>query len=241
MFEAIIRFFRELFNKDEEVQLPAPHKPQPLPEPDLGTYPKKKKVAIIVGHHEKDKGAVAYTGESEWDWNNNIAVKTKFHLHGEVNVKIFYRDPNRGYQSAMKDIAKRVAEWGADFSLELHFNSFVREAYGCEILVAEDANNYEDTIRLADVWTDKLAYRFNLKERRKVQFRDKTYGDGVKVCKVGERGYWNLAYLSDYGVPMSILIEPMFANKQTDESRRFFSQNGKNEYINYLVVMLRGL
>jgi N-acetylmuramoyl-L-alanine amidase len=240
MFKAIIRFFKELFSKDEPVLLPQPHKPEPIPLPDR-PRPEKQKVAIIVGHHKKSKGAVAYTGESEWDWNNNVAVKVKYHLQGYAQVKIFYRDERRSYKSAMKDIAKRVAEWGADFSLELHFNSYEKVAYGCEILIAEDANNYEDSIRLADVWTDILAKRFRLKERHKVRFRNNTYGDGVKVLKVGERGYWNLAYLADYGVPMSFLIEPMFANKKSSESARFFTDNGKNEYIQYIVDMIRDL
>lgn len=235
MLNAIKRLKRKLCNKTKETHTEQTHEIEPLPTQGF------KKIALIVGHTREAQGAKAYTGEREWAWNNNVATKVKYYLQGKKDVKIFYRDKDKSYKSAMKAIAKEVKEWGADFSLELHFNSFEKKAYGCEILVAEDAKNFEDTIRLADEWTDKLASKFNLKQRRKVKFNDNTYGDGVKVCKVGERGYWNLGYLAQYGIKTSFLIEPMFANLETDESRRFFSNNGKLDYVMFLVDRINEL
>lgn len=241
MFTALVRWFKNLFDKRQETR----SETLPHPASDVGArlnpFPDKQvRVAIIVGHTEKAKGAVAYTGESEWDWNNSVANKVVHFCKGKSDVKIFYRSPNLGYRAAMKDIAKRVSEWDADYSIELHFNALHKVAYGCEILVDSGSKDYEFLIKMCDQWTNKLAKEFDLKQRNKVRFADSTYGDGVKVLKYGERGYWNLAYLSDKGVK-AILIEPMFANLKTKESERFFEGKGKEKYALFLANRINEL
>lgn len=229
MLKSFIRFIKSLFNKDTEARSDKPSsKVKALYVGDKNL----KRFAIIVGHTTKSQGAVAYTGESEWSWNNRVAKKVKNHLHN-THIKIFYRNPNLKYKSAMKELAKEVSEWGADFSIELHFNSFHKTAYGCEILVANDAPNRDFLIKLSDMMTNTLAKDFDLRERGTVTYGDNEYGDGVKVLQYGERGYHNLAYLGDKGVD-AILIEPMFANKATKESKAFFEGQGTEKYATFI-------
>ena len=244
MFKSIIRCIKSSKKSQRSIEEKEPEKVHLDVEPIL-TKKKVKNIAIIVGHSENSKGAVSYTGESEWDFNHDIAQRVRTLVNNNIShdkaVFVFYRNGKLSYKDAMKDIAKRVASMEVDLSIELHFNSYITRAYGCEILVAEDAKNYQENIRIADKWTDELAATFGLKERGTVKFKDMTYGDGVKVCKVGERGYWNLAYLSDYKVPYSILIEPMFANTENSESVKFFTPSGKLRYAEFLARMINDI
>lgn len=211
--------------------------PQKIPELDP-VLEKKTKIAIIVGHTAKRPGAINYKKESEFSFNSRIAEKVKNIMkekYPNKNVKIFYR-PEGYYSAAVRQVGKEVGKWKALISLELHFNSFKKEAYGCEILMLSDSKNAEKTARIADKITDDLASEFNLSERRFYKFKDGTIGDGVKPLLSKDRGALNLKYVEEYGVKHAMLIEPCFANTKQHESIAIFENEDK--YANFLADQL---
>jgi len=90
----------------------------------------KKRVAIVIGHRSKAKGAWGNAGESEFNYNSALAKELKDTLvdSRRVDTKIFYRDNMPGgYGEKMKRLHKRIDNWGADYSISLHFNAAGRE------------------------------------------------------------------------------------------------------------------
>ena len=172
-----------------------------------------KKLAIIVGHTQRSQGATNYLGESEYTFNSRIAKMMTEYIYGKydiknIRVKVFYRDV-----IGRSGVAALVKDWRADLSMELHFNSFKKKAYGCEILtLAHDT----DSIEVADKITDEIAEKFCLRER---------HDDGVKELSDGDRGYYNLKLLES--LPLVMLIEPCFANMKTAESIAIFEDERK--------------
>lgn len=182
------------------------------------------KIALIVGHTARTKGAINYLGECEYEFNKRIAKKTRAILlekFKNIRVEIFYRDG-----IGLDGCAKQVGEWGACVSLELHFNSFKKKAFGCEILVDTRHKFYEETHKIADRITDSLSGIFGIKERN---------GEGVKELSSG-RGYLNLKLMRLNGVKHPMLIEPCFANKKTVESIAIFEN--EDRYATFLATEL---
>ncbi|GIT90156.1 hypothetical protein JANAI62_03610 [Jannaschia pagri] len=78
------------------------------------------KIAIVVGHNARAQGAVRVTdGRTEYDWNGRLA--TLIAAHGN-QVRIFRRQGGGGYSAEIDRVYAEVDAWGADVSVELHFN-----------------------------------------------------------------------------------------------------------------------
>ncbi|MDB4330158.1 N-acetylmuramoyl-L-alanine amidase [bacterium] len=216
-------------SKPPVIEPPKKEEPIDLPDDvDSGTrdpvLDKKTKIAVIVGHTKKSKGASNYKGEDEFTFNSRIAEKIKTKMaekYPSKTVKIFFREDGY-YSSAVKKVGRSVGKWKAKISMELHFNSYKKAAYGCEVLVWEGAKKISDTVKAADVLTDNLADKFVLKERGKNKYKDGTYGDGVKILPSKSRGALNIKACNDEGVSIAMLIEPCFANIEQGESRAIF-------------------
>ena len=123
--------------------------------------------------------------------------------------------------------------------MELHFNSFKQLAYGCEILVWEGAKDADKTIKLADEITDRMAKKFNLKERNSHKYKDGKVGDGVKILPSKERGALNIKACNDEGVVHAMLIEPCFANLESSESKAIFEN--EDAYAEFLAEELANI
>jgi N-acetylmuramoyl-L-alanine amidase len=205
-----------LFKRNKTPQLPR--------NPDTPTV---ERIAIIVGHTKKQPGAKNYLGEHEYDWNTKIAKEMYEYIknYSTKEVGVFRRDG-----IGRTGVAEKVADWKADLSIELHFNSFKKKAYGCEVLVHKNARNYQHTFRIADELTDALATAFQLKERNE---------DGVKSITDKDRGAYNLRALIDRQVKYVILVEPCFANIKTAESAAIMEQPQK--YAEVVAEYLVGL
>jgi len=81
------------------------------------------KIAIVIGHNSKAQGAVRATdGRTEYDWNSELAELIR--THNPTGVKIFRRRPVGGYSKEIDRVYAEVDKWGADCSIELHFNAF---------------------------------------------------------------------------------------------------------------------
>lgn len=187
------------------------------------------RVALIIGHYVygKDKGATAFTGESESLYNFRVATKVRDVLFKNgVEVKIFTRDEYKTFLN----IANGIKGFGARLCIEMHFNAFAKAALGCECLSLIDD---QDSISFADLLTDKIAEVMQVTERHKT---GKT--DGVLLIGKGGRGYNNLKIVKDVNksIPV-VLVEPCFANIRTKESEKFFLQ--ENSYVESLVVSVQ--
>lgn len=190
---------------------------------------KAAKIAIIVGHTAKSPGAYNYKGESEFSFNSRIAEKVKNIMkekYPSKKVRVFFREEGY-YSTAVTRVGQNVGKFGAKISLELHFNSFHQVAYGCEVLIWEGAEHFLKTVKVADILTDNLADKFDLRQRHRHNFPGYSVGDGVKILASRDRGALNIKACNDNGVKHAMLIEPCFANKRTKESEAIFENEDK--------------
>lgn len=188
-----------------------------------------RRVALIVGHTAKAQGATNYLGESEYRFNTRIANAVKRHvdiMQSDLHLEVWYRDD--GWAA----VQAKAEEFKPSMTVELHFNAADGIAYGTEILVYKGASRFEDIVRIADEMTDRLADMFSLKERHTFKLDDDSMADGVKVMSSG-RGVGNLKYMHQAGVPIVMLIEPVFGDKKQKESEKFFLH--EELYVQFLV------
>ena len=169
-----------------------------------------KKLAIVVGHMRRGKGAKAVEpiGQSEYDWNGDLARLMVAAAKAEYNAnrfqaKVFTRDS--GGVSGAYDRAK---DWGAVAAVELHFNAASAAATGTETLyVTEPSRPFAQVVHAATL--------------RALGLRDR----GVKTPQAasGGRGHRNLVQMGDRP---SILTEPFFGSNPSDAT---VAQNRKAE------------
>lgn len=90
------------------------------------------KVAIVVGHNSKGKGAYSkHLDVSEYDFFSEVASIIK---KNAPSVDIFKREDVGSYTKEMKKVIDEINKRGYDLVLELHYNSFNGEASGVEML-----------------------------------------------------------------------------------------------------------
>jgi N-acetylmuramoyl-L-alanine amidase len=184
-----------------------------------------KKLALIVGHNisGKRKGAKNYLGEYESEFNYRIAKKVKNKLKKfHCGVKIFTRDGKM-----LLDLSKEVTDFYPDMSLELHFNSFRKPAFGCEVLALEFD---PESSALARLIAANISYGMDIKRRR---------DQGLYTIRKGGRGFKNLNYIRMHqksNFP-KVIVEPCFANIKTKESTFFFEN--EDEYVFCLVKSIK--
>jgi len=92
------------------------------------------KLALVIGHNTRARGAVRVAdGVTEYDWNTNLAEMIK--AHDPANIRIFKRQAGLGYSREIDRVYAEVDAWGADCSVELHFNASANSsARGCLML-----------------------------------------------------------------------------------------------------------
>lgn len=79
------------------------------------------RIAIVVGHNIRAQGAQRITdGKSEYFWNSRLADLIQ--THDQDGVRIFHRTPVGGYSAEIDRVYAQIDAWGADCSVELHFN-----------------------------------------------------------------------------------------------------------------------
>ena len=153
------------------------------------------KVAVVIGHHEKAKGAFSeHLGKSEYDFYSDV-VKSL------TNVSIFTHDPNiRGYTNRIKNTAKKLNEQEFDLVMELHFNSAVPQAHGCETLYYFNSENGKHYAKL---------FSEVVNECTGIKLRN----GGLKaLVNKNDRGYASVYYPK----APTILIEPFFGSNKGD-------------------------
>lgn len=206
MLDKILNFFAQFYPKTE-APVEAPKK-APYKNSAPVVQPKRKKIAIVVGHEKIKKGMHLYTGEYEYDWNTKLSQKIKKLYKGPHEIKVYFRD-----HIGVDGVATQAGGWGAELLLELHLNAAgIPSARGCEALVI---NTDKPSHEKAKVLVETISQTMGVKIRHK---------NGLKLLAKGERGYPNLAAYKAAGVACSIIIEPFFADFESDESK-FFIKN----------------
>lgn len=151
----------------------------------------RPRVALVVGHTKKSKGAVTVTGVSEFDF---WAERLEKEWSGRLEYKTFYRksDGAKGIEEAYKE----AESWGADCLIEFHFNAFNKIAEGCETLCSYDSDDYEFATMI------QTAQHIALKNKNR----------GVKRMLKSERGGRSV---SAFAGP-NCLVEPFFGDNTED-------------------------
>lgn len=202
------------------------------------------KVALIIGHNKRSKGAYSGILGSEYDYWKRIAEKIKERIPEQVDV--YERKPNKSYMPEMNEVLKELNENDYKFCIELHFNSAGSEqANGCECLVYYKNKKAKE---LATNFMARLQNRFESKIRTKenvikVKMQEKMVGGKVweEERKETTRG---LILVQDsktrggYGICKSkdtyILVEPFFGSNP-DESLKFSVEKDVVElFVNFI-------
>jgi len=160
------------------------------------------RLAIVVGHNRKAPGAsaVAPLNTTEFAFNGKVADAMKREAwHYNLAAEIFIREPSSSYTAEITDVYRRVKEWGADCSLELHFNSADSPtASRSQVLCRRDSL---DARSLAQACCASVVDLLRLKDGGVVQVDPSDRGGGA-------------LYAID-GLP-SVLCEPFFGSNSSD-------------------------
>ncbi|MGH1577722.1 N-acetylmuramoyl-L-alanine amidase [Planktotalea sp.] len=167
-----------------------------------------KRLAIVVGHNSVKQGAVRKdTGETEFVWNSDLAkmIEEEAQDYPELEIKTFFRLPGLGYTREIRRVYEETDRWGANATVELHFNSSAsRNATGTETLTS----GTPASMALAIAVNQEMVAALGLKDR------------GVKTRSASDRGGASLMS----GRAPAALIEPFFGSseeglKATDSSQ----------------------
>ena len=186
-----------------------------------------EKVALIIGHNARSKGAFSMIVGSEFSYWKNIAEKVK----GEIPelVDIYERKPSTNYVTEMNEVLKELNKNDYKFCMELHFNAAASEqANGCECLVYY-RNNKAKT--LATDFMARLQNKFGSKIRTKENtLKEIKVVNGKELTTEKKETTRGLILIQDsktrggYGICKSkdtyILVEPFFGSNN-DESLKF--------------------
>jgi N-acetylmuramoyl-L-alanine amidase len=163
-----------------------------------------KKIAIVIGHNAKSGGAVLAveptTNEcAYWSiWGKALAE----YSDDNVQFEIFNRLPSISYKDEIKEVYGRVDAWGADLSIELHFNAANTAAKGAETL----SSGSDGSMKLATIIQNRTAELLGLSEKE---------NRGIKVVSKEQRGGPSV----HYGQAPAVLLEPFFGSNPEDYKR----------------------
>lgn len=154
------------------------------------------RAAIIIGHNASAKGANALPpiGQSEWEFNCAVAEAMRYTKVMEIGV--FRRQPGLGYSREIDLVYAQVNKFGADVSVELHFNAASPAATGTETLHSGSANSYT----LASCIQRAMVSHLGLRDR------------GLKARGRSDRGGRSL----HAGKAPAVLVEPFFGTNAED-------------------------
>ena len=137
-----------------------------------------KKVALIIGHNKRSKGAFSMIVGSEYDYWKNIAEKIKYEIP-EI-VDIYEREPNQNYIREMNKVLVELNKHNYEYCLELHFNSALdSKANGCECLIYK---GNEKAKKLSTNFMARLQNVFNSKVRGVIEIGDSKTRGGYGIC-----------------------------------------------------------
>jgi N-acetylmuramoyl-L-alanine amidase len=154
------------------------------------------KIAFVIGHHEKSKGAYSeHLKISEWDFYNKVVENM------ESEITVFCHPTLKWYKDRIKATADKINKGGFDLVIAGHFNAADSDkANGCETLY------YFESIkgRQYAQWFSEV-----VNDTTEIKLRN----NGLKaLVNKDDRGYLSV-YLPK---PPVILIEPFFGTNKSD-------------------------
>jgi N-acetylmuramoyl-L-alanine amidase len=171
-----------------------------------------KKIAIVIGHNSKAQGAVRITDErTEFDWNGELA--SIIEEHDPCGVKVFRRERGGGYSREIDRVYAEVDAWGADCSLELHFNSSANARANGGLTLSSGSTG---SLALANLVRERVAKVLNNTDR------------GVEVRGRHARGGRSLWQ----GRSPAIMTEPYFGSnpKECNNALMFMDEMAEAYY-----------
>jgi len=172
----------------------------------------KKKIAFVIGHTSKDKGAFStFLQISEFDLFKEFANK---HL-SEVGDIFLHDETITSYTQRQADTATKTTEY--EYVFELHFNSATPAAEGCEALYYTGNTKAE---KIAEKFCSLMVQEMDMKNR------------GAKALNASDRGF---GFVSKQK-PTALILEPFFGSNE-DDCRNFKQEKYKKvifELINYI-------
>jgi N-acetylmuramoyl-L-alanine amidase len=159
------------------------------------------KLGVVVGHNIKSQGAVRRdTGETEFSYNSRLAeMIVSMGKDTNIDVKVFIRTAGLGYTREIRKVYKEVDAWGADLSMELHFNSAAAtSAGGTETLSSGSKNS--------------LIFAEEIQEQLLLTMGSRNRGVKVRNSRTKGRGYMSLIS----GRAPAVIIEPFFGSNPAD-------------------------
>ena len=160
-----------------------------------------RKIALIIGHNKRSKGAFSMVVGDEYSYWKNIAEKIKYEIP-EI-VDIYEREPNQNYVREMNKVLVELNKHKYDYCLELHFNSALDgKANGCECLIYK---GNEKAKKLSTNFMARLQNGFNSKVRGVIELNDPKTRGGYGICNSKDT---------------YILVESFFGSNN-DESLKF--------------------
>ena len=176
------------------------------------------KVALIIGHNKRSKGAYSQIVGSEYDYWKRIAEKIKTEIPTLVDV--YERKPNKFYVPEMEEVLKELNKNDYKTCLELHFNSSTNsQANGCECLVYYKNNKAKELAtnlmaRLQNILGSKIRGNHGI-----IEIQDSKVRGGYGICNSKDT---------------YILVEPFFGSNP-DESLKFsVEKDVVNLFINFI-------
>lgn len=154
------------------------------------------KIALVIGHTPSSPGAVGSLKISEYVFNNELVQEILKHngLDKGNEYKVFYRNPRLGYTFQMIELHEDIDAWGADVSIELHFNgSNNPEVNGHEVLYTSKGG--QEVAEAFDKQFDALLPNRD-RNVKKVGLEDR--GGGF-ICR---------------GKSKAVILEPFFSSHQ---------------------------
>ena len=188
------------------------------------------KVALIIGHNDRSKGAYSSVVGSEYDYWKKISEKIKTEI--PLMVDVYERKPNQYYTREMFKVLEELNKNDYKFCMELHFNAAAsKQANGCECLVYYGNNKAKELatdfmVRLQNKFGSKIRTKENvikvtMQEKR---IDGKTWEEERKETTRGLILVQDSKTRGGYGICNSkdtyILVEPFFGSNN-DESLKF--------------------
>lgn len=159
------------------------------------------KVAIVVGHNPRGKGAYSpFLEKTEYQYYRGVADIIN---SLDDTVDIYTREPSTDYTTEMTPVVNEINKHNYDYILELHFNSADRNARGCECLVYKGSTKGKEIARAIN---SKLSNEFNIPIRNTglIEMTNSSQRGAFGICKT----------FAPY-----VLIEPFFGSNE--EARKF--------------------
>ena len=169
------------------------------------------KLAVVIGHNSRSQGAVrSDTNESEWEYNNHLYEYMVYVAanYRDLEIQKFLREPYGGYSKEIENVYNATDNWGADATVELHFNAAGDpSATGTETL----SSGSSKSVLLAQEVQMELVETLGLRDR------------GIKIRNSRTKGRGYLSLVS--GNAPAIIAEPFFATSKAGR----LSSDSENE------------